>query len=112
MNQKEDTIGIERTSTTQAGDTHSYIEKLPFDGNKVTSTVRADVKKNANIKWSADGQILTETADYLDYASKVSYKVTEIWTLSNDKQTLNIVRTDEGDDGKFNMKCVYNRVNP
>ena len=104
--QESDSISIARLSMNGQGNYNEYVEKLPFDGSVVESMIKS-TKKRASIKWSEREEIFIETAAYKDYTFKKMYKAEETWRLSDDKNTLTILRDDEGDDGKDSRKYVF-----
>ena len=111
MEQINDSIIIERFSKNRQGETHSYLEKLPFDGKDVEIMINA-TKKISSAQWSTDGQTFKEVAKYFNSSAPIEfgeYRANEIWTLSDEGKTLTIMRVDQMKSGNYPKKMVYNK---
>ena len=108
VDQREDTIIIDRVTKNSQDELHSYIERLPFNGNRIENMTNLYTKKVASIHWGTDSQ-LTESALYTDYSDNVRYNGTEVWLLSNAGKILTITREDKADGSSYFRKMVYDR---
>jgi len=102
-------LELTRTSKNKAGETTVYTEKLGSDGSLSSVQVKSGLNKKASIKWAADGQSLTISADYTDDQGNPVQKITEVWALSADGKHLTIDRTDVSDGEEFKLKEVFDR---
>ncbi len=104
--QEANLLTVERTRTTQDGQTMTTSEKYTLDGKEtVNTTQRGESKITAT--WSADGKSLTvvTTRDF----NGNTMKTTAVWTLK-DASTLSITTKMPGMDGtERTTTAVYNK---
>jgi len=108
IDQKSDSISIDRVTKNGQDELHSYSEKLPLNGNTIEVMTNLYTKKITSIHLLADSQ-LTEVAQYVDYSDNVRYNGTEMWVLSNDGKVLTITRDDKANGLSYMRKMVYDR---
>ncbi len=108
VKQDKISITIQRLSKNKDGETKNYSEKLSFDG-KVSQIMIQQISKLAALKWSDDGSMLVETAQYKDPSANIEYKGTETWELSDNGATLTVNRVDELEGSRYTKKMVYDR---
>lgn len=104
--QEANLLTVERTRTTQDGQTMTTTEKYTLDGKEtVNTTQRGESKSTAT--WSADGKTLTvvTTRDF----NGNTMKTTAVWTLK-DANTLSVTTKMPGMDGnERTTTAVYNK---
>ena len=108
INQTSDTILIDRFTKNSQDELHSYIERLPLNGNSIENMTNLYTKKIASIQLEDDAK-LTEIAQYINYSDNVRYKGIETWILSNAGNTLTVTREDKANGSSYFRKMVYDK---
>lgn len=111
--QREDSLSITRNNKTFDGSSeYTVSETLSYDGKeKETVTPPGNSKRKASAKWSDDGKTFTITYTLtLDFGGDpMEVKGTEVWTLGDDKKTLNVTNSSSSSFGENVYKAVYQK---
>ena len=86
-------------------------EKLTFDGKEREAIVVGSPREKSTARWSDDGQTMTVfSVRFLDtYGEKADFKVTEVWKLINDGQSISVQVNSSSTSGENTMKLVYDK---
>jgi len=111
VQQKEDTIAIERSLVKSNGEEYLAKEILKLDGKISEHFTLSKRKKIISTNWSEDGTEFNEIATYTlpEDNSKIDYKVIEKWKLSLDGEKLTIIRTTELPTHNYTITALYNK---
>jgi hypothetical protein len=110
--QESDSMIIERVTMNQNQKDVRSVETIRFDGKLNNTVTPSKRKKTVMIKWSNDGQDFVETSIYNSAVdeSKVDFKITDTWTLSNNGKTLTMMRVNESNIGEsWASKAIYDK---
>jgi hypothetical protein len=111
IDQKAETIGIDRTASNFQGETVTSTENLGFDGKEVENTFLGAAKKKSSMKWATDQQSFTVNYNIVFGQGDRTFELkgTETWTISADGKTLTIANAGSTAQGEFSTKMVYDK---
>ena len=120
--EQADFLIIETTNTSPGSTKATSLEKLAFDGKEGQINHGQENEKKFTVKLSADGQTMTiksivyfmaATPYKVNVMKKAFTNVTEVWTLSNDGNSITIQSIAKSNiwDGERSWKTVFDKVN-
>jgi len=106
INQTQKEIKIDRIS---AGNTAT--ETLDYFGQQKDIPLTTSNRVKKAVLWPGDNNTLVEHAEYTYPGSKaeLEYIVKETWSLSADKQTLNVERQVKDNNGGYTVTGIYRK---
>ena len=110
--QTADSINLDATAPSQQGGEVTRKEKLTFDGKENENVLSPQAKKKSTAKWSEDGQTLTVSSVILfdRNGEQMEIKVTDVWKLGDNGQTLTQQSNSSSSFGENSMKLVYEKA--
>ncbi|MBL7740316.1 MAG: hypothetical protein JNK14_13960 [Chitinophagaceae bacterium] len=111
VEQKEDAIGIAKTSPSPGGDDVTTTETLTFDGKASETTVFGGSKKKSAAKWSEDGKslVISYTIAFERNGQTFDINGTETWTLTNEGKSLSVQTVSTSPQGERSTKALYDK---
>lgn len=112
VTQNELTLNIERVSKNRDGDERITKEVITLDGKECENVVYQDRKRKSTATWSVDGKTLTinSVMTFERNGETMEMKSSEVWSLSEDKNTLTLESTSNGRNGEVKATLVYDKV--
>lgn len=112
ITQSADSMNLEVTAPSQQGGDVTRKDKVTFDGKEVETVLSPAAKKKSTAKWSDDGQTLNVNAviSFDRNGETMEIKVTEVWKLENNGQTLTLQSASSSSFGENAMKLTYDKV--
>ncbi|HCI55744.1 MAG TPA: hypothetical protein PK910_09465 [Bacteroidales bacterium] len=108
VKQDANTLTVERTRTTQDGQSVTTTTKYTLDGKETVNTAPGGRggESKSTATWSPDGKSLTivTTRTFND----MTMTTKEVWTLT-DARTLTITSTSDTPNGQITIKRVYDK---
>jgi len=110
--QSDLSVSIERVSKGRDGDERITKEVITLDGKECENVVFQDRKRKSTAKWSADGKSLTinSVMTFERNGETMEMKSSEVWSLSDDKNSLTLESTSNGRNGEVKATLVYEKV--
>jgi hypothetical protein len=110
IDQKTDGVSVTRHSTMQ-GQAVVITETMSNDGKETETTLSANAKKKASLKWAADGQTLTITYSiaFDNNGQTFELKGTETWSLGADGKSLTLQNSLSTPNGDIAVKAAYDK---
>jgi hypothetical protein len=109
-NQK-DFLAIDVASSLADGSLTTNQEKLIFDCKETAPTFVGFPRKTSAANWSADGKTMTvfSVRSFDENGKTADFRVTEIWKLVEDGNSISIDVTSQAQNGDHTMKLIYER---
>lgn len=104
--QEANLLTVERTRTTQDGQSVTTSEKYTLDGKETVNANQRGGESKSTATWSADGKSLSIVTTR-DFNGNVM-KTTAVWTLT-DAKTLTVSTTMATPNGDRTTKAVYDK---
>ena len=106
-----DFLTLDVTSPSIDGELVPRQEKLTFDDKESIAIAVGSPREKSTARWSDDGQTMTViSVRSLDaYSEKADFKVTEVWQLINEGQSISIQVNSSSISGENTMKLAYDR---
>lgn len=105
-------LNAERVSQGRDGEERITKEKFTLDGKECENVAFMDRTRKSVATWSADGKVLTIKSSMIFDRNGESRetKSSEVWSLSDDKNTLTVESTMDGRDGEMKSTLVYDKA--
>jgi hypothetical protein len=104
--QEANLLTVERTRTTQDGQTVTTSEKYTLDGKETVNANQRGGETKSTATWSADGKSLNVVTTR-DFNGNIM-KTTAVWTLTS-ANTLTVTTTMSTPNGDRTTKAVYDK---
>lgn len=120
--QEADFLTIETPKLSTGAVPATSQEKLSFDGKESQINHNPKMGKKFTVKFSVDGQTMTinsvvhfmvATPYHVNVLKQAFVYVTEVWTLSNDGQSITVQTNAKSNlfDGRRSWKTVFDKAN-
>lgn len=109
VDQRNDSIIIERLNINGSGNEYTIIESMSLDGEPTVISRPGNRKRTSAVKWSDDQHSLIETVNYYKPLSKseIDFTFTERWIFDRSNH-VTIEKNQQGPSGdKWAMKGIY-----
>lgn len=105
-------LNIERVSIGRDGQERIMKEIITLDGKECENVVYQDRKRKSIATWSTDGKSLSISSSmtFERNGELRDIKSGEVWTLSDDGNTLSLVSTSNWQDNEVKATLVYDKA--
>ncbi|HVW15806.1 MAG TPA: hypothetical protein VHB54_18390 [Mucilaginibacter sp.] len=110
--QSGNNLTITRTTVTDQGVERNFTETIILGGDSVKSVIPGGLHRTSIAAWNNDQMTFTIKSDSRSADHTAGLKLTEVWSLTDEGNTLEVDRDVlQADGGAYQLKAFYEKNN-